>query len=61
MKDGTFIPFTLVIDDLMDNCFILNPYYPKEDPQVDIDEYVRTAEQNDELGITYLLKEEKEK
>lgn len=33
MKNGE-MPFTLYLDDPMDNCFILNPYYPKEDPKV---------------------------
>lgn len=45
----------------MDGCFILNPYYPNEDPQVTVEEYERTAEQNDELGITYLMENEKVK
>ena len=43
MKNGE-IPFTLYLDDPMDNCFILNPYYPKEDPKVEIIPYERTKE-----------------
>ena len=43
MKNGEF-PFTLCIDDPMDNCFILNPYYPKKDPKVEIESYERTEE-----------------
>lgn len=58
MKNGE-MPFTLCIDDPMDNCFILNPYYPKKDPKVDIESYQRTEEQNDQLGITYLLNQDK--
>lgn len=42
------------MDDPLDNCFVLNPYYPKEDPNVIIEEYERTEEQNDELGLTNL-------
>lgn len=43
MKNGDE-PFTLIIDDPTDNCFILNPFYPEEDKKVTIEEYVRTKE-----------------
>lgn len=59
LKKGELLPFTLIIDDLMDNCFVLNPYYPKEDPKVEIEEYERTDEQNDELGIKHLIDDQK--
>lgn len=26
--------FTLILDDPLSNCFILNPFYPKDDPQI---------------------------
>ena len=31
-RNGKVLPFTIIIDDPLDNCFILNPYYPQEDP-----------------------------
>lgn len=51
MKDGEK-PFTLILDDPADNCFIYNPYAPNDDPQLKIETYERTPEQNDDLGIT---------
>lgn len=51
MKQGDVLPFTLELDDPLDNCFILNPLYPNPDPSVVVEEYPRTAEQNEELGI----------
>lgn len=53
-KEGTK-PFTLILDDPLDNCFIQNPFYPEEDPQVETLVYERTEEQNDEFGITQLI------
>ena len=26
--------FTVILDDPLSNCFVLNPFYPKEDPQI---------------------------
>jgi len=49
-KDGKK-PFTLILDDAADNCFIYNPDAPNEDPHVEVHIYERTAEQNDDLGI----------
>lgn len=54
MKNGKTLPFTLILDDPVDNCFVLNPFYPKEDPKVEVYEYNRTAEQDDELGINLI-------
>lgn len=51
LKDGKK-PFTLVMDDAADNCFIYNPFAPNDDPKIKIEIYERTAEQNDELGLT---------
>lgn len=59
-KKGEFLPFTLILNDVMDNCFILNPYYPKEDPRVDVVEFERTEEQNEDLGISHFGKEAEE-
>lgn len=45
------IKFTLIIDDPLSNSFIFSPHFPNKDPQMDIAEYERTWEQNEELGI----------
>jgi len=50
-KEGTK-PFTMVLDDPADNCFIYNPIAPAEDPKIKIEIYERTSEQNDDLGIS---------
>jgi len=56
LKDGKK-PFTLVLDDPADNCFIYNPSAPAEDPKLKIEVYERTAEQNDDLGLTHMKTE----
>ena len=43
--------FTLVIKDLVDNSFMSNPYFPEKDPNAFAEEFERTNEDNDELGI----------
>ena len=47
-------PFTLVLDDPSDNCFVYNPNAPEDDPKIIIECYDRTPEQNDDLGITHM-------
>ena len=44
-------PFTIVLDDPLSNCFIYNPNAPEDDPQIKIEVYERTWEQNEEIGI----------
>ena len=44
-------PFTLVIDDPTDNCFLYNPHAPGPDPDATIEYYERSREQDEELGI----------
>ena len=51
LKEGKK-PFTLILDDPADNCFVYNPHAPAADPQIEIEVYERTPEQNDDLGIT---------
>ena len=51
LKDGKK-PFSLVLDDAADNCFVYNPHAPNDDPKIKIETYERTQEQNDELGLT---------
>jgi len=58
-KDGKK-PFTLILDDPNDNCFVYNPKAPAADPKIQIEEYERTEEQNDELGITFMNVEQQE-
>eukprot|EP00455_Lapot_gusevi_P015858 TRINITY_DN1808_c0_g5_i1.p1 TRINITY_DN1808_c0_g5~~TRINITY_DN1808_c0_g5_i1.p1 ORF type:complete len:574 (-),score=198.33 TRINITY_DN1808_c0_g5_i1:61-1782(-) len=45
------IEFTLIIDDPLGNAFIQNPFYPEADPNLVNEEYERTFEQNEELGL----------
>jgi zinc finger protein len=54
LRSGT-IPFTIILDDPADNCFVYNPMAPEDDPKIEIESYERTAEQNDELGITHMM------
>ncbi|KAH9585918.1 nucleolar zinc-finger protein, variant 3 [Schistosoma haematobium] len=44
-------PFSLVIDDPSGNGFIENYLAPNDDPQIEIETYVRTPEQNELLGL----------
>ena len=48
-------PFTFVLDDPMANCFIYNPMAPEDDPQIEVEVYERTADQNEELGIDTMV------
>ena len=43
--------FTVILDDPMGNCYIYSPLHPDSDPQIVEEEYERTYEQNDYLGI----------
>lgn len=38
------IPWTLILDDAADNCFIYNPLAPADDPKIIIEMYDRTEE-----------------
>ena len=46
--------FTFVMDDPLSNCFIYNPRAPEDDPQIKIEVYDRTEEQNEELGLNQM-------
>ncbi|WRT66386.1 uncharacterized protein IL334_003341 [Kwoniella shivajii] len=50
-------PFTLIIDDPVSNSYLQNLYAPDPDPNMTIEEYDRTFEQNDELGINDMVLE----
>lgn len=53
LKDGSK-PFTLILDDPLANQFMYNPLAPEDDPQIEIVEYERTEEQNEELGLNQM-------
>lgn len=43
--------FTFILDDPAGNSYLQNVYAPEEDPEMKIELYERTFEQNDELGL----------
>ncbi|GAA6036729.1 hypothetical protein JCM8097_003450 [Rhodosporidiobolus ruineniae] len=45
------IPFTVILDDPLANSYIQNLYAPDADPNMLDEEYERTYDQNDELGL----------
>lgn len=42
---------TFIMDDPAGNSYLQNLYAPDDDPQITIEEYERTYEQNEELGL----------
>jgi ZPR1 zinc finger protein len=44
-------PFTMELDDPVANCYVQSLTAPQPDPQLEIEDYVRNAEQDDELGL----------
>ena len=49
-KEGR-TPFTMIIRDPLACCFIQNPSFPDPDPIVTVEEYERTFEENEDLGL----------
>ena len=45
-------PFTLQIDDMLANSYIQNLFHPEPDPYLTVTDYVRTPQQDEELGLT---------
>jgi zinc finger protein len=45
------MPFTLILDDPLSASYIQNLYAPDPDPNMTIEEYERTHEQEEDLGI----------
>jgi len=43
--------FTLILDDAAGNSYVQNVYAPEEDPELTVERYTRSFEQNDELGL----------
>ena len=54
MKDAIEgkLPFTLILDDPLSASYIQNLYAPDPDPNMTIEEYERTHEQEEDLGIS---------
>lgn len=50
LRDGK-VEFTLILDDPIANWYIYSELYPDPDPQIVVEEYERTDEQNDDLGL----------
>lgn len=44
-------PYTLILDDPLANSYLQNLYAPDPDPNMTIEEYERTWEQNEDLGL----------
>ncbi|KAF9512650.1 hypothetical protein BS47DRAFT_1486086 [Hydnum rufescens UP504] len=44
-------PFTLILDDPLANSYLQNLYAPDEDPNMTVEIYDRTFEQNEDLGL----------
>ncbi|KAI0704360.1 zf-ZPR1-domain-containing protein [Cytidiella melzeri] len=44
-------PFTLILDDPLANSYLQNLYAPDPDPNMTIEEYDRTFDQNEDLGL----------
>lgn len=51
------IPFTLIIDDPLNNSFVQNIYYPEQDQRVTVEVYERTEEMNEEFGLNQMKTE----
>jgi zinc finger protein len=54
MKDAIEgkLPFTLILDDPLSASYSQNLYAPDPDPNMTIEEYERTHEQEEDLGIS---------
>ena len=50
-------PFTVILDDPMGNSYLQNIYAPDPDPFLEIVDYDRTDEQNEELGLSQMQTE----
>ncbi|WWC94185.1 hypothetical protein V866_001025 [Kwoniella sp. B9012] len=50
-------PFTLIIDDPVSNSYLQNLYAPDPDPNMTIEEYERTFDQNEDLGLNDMVLE----
>lgn len=51
VRSGEIKGCSLILRDLMDNSFIQNPFYPEHDPNVHVEYFDRTHDENDILGL----------
>lgn len=51
VADGKMMPVTLIIDDPLSNSYLQNLYAPDPDPEMKIEEYERSWEVNEDLGL----------
>lgn len=51
VADGKLMPVTLIIDDPLSNSYLQNLYAPDPDPEMKIETYERSWEENENLGI----------
>ncbi|KAJ2613555.1 nucleolar zinc-finger protein [Coemansia sp. RSA 1365] len=49
--DGKVLPFTIIVDDPMSHSYVQNLYAPDPDPNMVCEDYERTFEQNEDLGL----------
>jgi zinc finger protein len=50
-------PFTLILDDPLANSYLQNLYAPDPDPNMLIEEYQRTWDQNEAFGLNDIVLE----
>jgi len=51
------VPFTFIVDDPLGNSFVQNLYAPDPDPNMTVEEYERTFEMNESLGLNDMVTE----
>lgn len=51
IADPKVLPFTLVVDDPSGNSFLENPFFPEADHNLIIEDYIRTADQSEAIGL----------
>lgn len=45
------MPYTVILDDPLNNSYIQNLYAPDDDPNMQVEVYERSYEQNEDLGL----------
>jgi zinc finger protein len=51
VMNAEICPFTVILDDPLADSYIQNPYAPEKDEQIEEEEYERTYDQNEDLGL----------
>lgn len=49
--------FTLILDDPLSASYLQNPYAPEDNPNMTVEEYTRTEEQNEDYGLNDIVTE----